>query len=209
MTRGALALFLAAALFTPAARAAPPPVFQAFTSFCFDTGARPDAAAAAIRAAGGEEAGAIVPSYVVPDAGRAWNVTVSDVPLRVTVETFHPSDAILAREAYVVGGTGGAQARMRRFQDVTCRVEMLGRDDAGAAALRRWARVAPYYGRARPTVTEDYAFASDSAGRRTGVPAGRAGVLESEGRLWSLEIWLENGRTIAEAHHAIPLHPER
>ena len=149
-----------------AAEAGTPRLFNAFKSFCADTGARPDEVKKAVLATGGTPHDPPTRSTETPFSMQTslWDVKASGHALVVAAGQAH---------------TGGANAKAM----ADCVVTGTEADDASLKALAGWAGV-PANPDANQHIT--YYVFEDNAGTHQQISNGKAA--EAEGRIWRLTV---------------------
>ena len=143
------------------------PMVWAFQHFCADETFTPDEARLAIALAGGKQRGpAASTRSPLPMSVTLWDITIGG----------HKLGIALSAERMPAGPHGVADM-------AACTVDANGPDDAGVAALRRWAAIAPSM-TPSPRIAI-YRFTSEQ-GRHIPVPAADAG--SAAGHVWQLNV---------------------
>jgi hypothetical protein len=114
------------------------PLFDAFKTFCVDTGAKPSAVKAAVEAAGGkvrrqtdsaaQASGAMGPPF--PLTLTTWDIAVQGHTMMVDTGTSYPSRRLSASNS-------------QTFDFDTCSIHSIANEDASVAAVRDWVGVPP------------------------------------------------------------------
>lgn len=159
-------LLLLAALASPATTQDTPMVW-AFQHFCADESFTLDEARLAIALAGGKQRGPTATTrFPLPMSVTFWDITIGGRKIEIA----------LGGERMAAGPHGVADMG-------ACTVYANGSDDAGIAALRRWAAIAPSMTPAPKTVV--YRFTSEQ-GRHIPVPDSEAAG--AAGHIWQLTL---------------------
>ena len=159
-------LLLLAALALPA-KTQDTPMVWAFQHFCADETFTLDEAKLAIALAGGKQRGPAAFTHTpLPMSITFWDIIIGGRKIGIA----------LGSERTPAGAHGVADM-------VACTVSANGADDAGIAALRKWAAVAPAMTPARQIAI--YRFTSEQ-GRHIPVPAADAG--SAAGHVWQLNV---------------------
>ncbi|HEX4303208.1 MAG TPA: hypothetical protein VHZ78_10470 [Rhizomicrobium sp.] len=166
------------------AQAAQTPLFAAFERFCIDTGAKTEAVAAAVAAAGGKQG---PPSFLYPP-GAYWQIRLQGEDLTISSETYPPDTRY------------GPDHQ-------TCLIESERDDAAGVAAIMQWAGFGPSY---KAHGAQPYRFVVHG-GRRLPVTGGTdpSPADLKDGRVWAVK--MEHGRqgTKALLIHLMPVSGRR
>jgi hypothetical protein len=183
------------------------PLFDAFKSFCVETGAKPEVVNATVEAAGGKlhmpsvdtTKGRDSMDSPFPLTLTTWDITLKGHPMWVSSGTSYPSRKL-----------GSAKNRVSDFD--SCDISSFANEDASIEAIRRWANVEPNEVSTNPPSAKwspsltMYFYSFQVSGSVHSAIADKGQILkaEEEGRFWSLVIMQNSHSAAFQLVHDLP-----